>query len=107
MFEKITKGKANTVECDIYMDDNNMLCYCAESRNEAKQNVEFIAYCFNLQYRYDISQLKETIETLESVKELIGNFRLKQEVPTQEVWERIESVLFKVKSNNHGMCSSR
>ena len=34
-------------------------------------------------------------EALISAKELIGHFRLNKQVPTQEVWEKIEQALKK------------
>ena len=61
MFEKITKGKAFADELDVYGADRNGICYCCENRNEAEENAEFIAYCFNLQQRFDISQLENMV----------------------------------------------
>ena len=68
MFEKITKGKANAIEADIYMYDGNMLCYCTECRNEYEDNAKFIAYCFNLQQKYDIGMMEKIIDFLQDLQ---------------------------------------
>ena len=37
----------------------------------------------------------ELLEALISAKKLIGSFRIKKEIPTQEIWEQIEAVIKK------------
>ena len=77
MFEKITKGKASTIDSDVYMSDNNLLCFCAEDRNESEENAKFIAYCFNLQQKYDIGYMEKAVEILNSNSELLNLFASK------------------------------
>lgn len=43
------------------------------------------------------AELRKALETLESAKNLIGQFRLKEYPPTQETWEKIEATISSMK----------
>lgn len=95
MFEKITKGRVFSDECCVYGYDDNGICHCSEDRNEAEANAEFIAYCFNLQQKYNIGMLEEAVKTLASLLEELYSFSL----PTSMNYEieQSEKLLSKIK----------
>ena len=84
-FENISKGefKSNLIDLDNFgiaavSTESKVIAQCNFNDSlteERKDNTEFIAFCFNLQQRYDISKLEETVNTLE---ELLGYGLLNQ-----------------------------
>ena len=90
MFEKITKGEFNlphlakddcSCDCGFFFEGNSgkMIATIHKTGDndtyseyptaeEAKANAEFIAYCFNLQQRFDIGKLEEMVEFLEEIR---------------------------------------
>ena len=74
-FENISKGefKANFIDLDdfgvaVVSVESKVIAQCNfndQLTEERKDNTEFIAYCFNLQQRYDISKLEEVVKTFE------------------------------------------
>ena len=85
MFEKISKGEFKSSDNTFFDDDKNVYktrvdgfrdnypkYFCGIDREESKENAEFIACCFNLQQRYDISKLEEAVKALEYVFEKDG-----------------------------------
>jgi len=84
MFENISKGefytrklidKDSSFEIDFKNDHASMntLAYTANvdvNVSEEKQNAKFVAYCFNLQQKYDISKFEECVKMLEKSIEI-------------------------------------
>lgn len=77
-FENISKGefvKQNVSVCirkkinEKYSDMIHMFApYANETPYDVQQeNAYFIAYCFNIQQRYDISKLEEFVESVETL----------------------------------------
>lgn len=103
MFENITKGVWSIDEDRVKINKHGSTVYplraedgklnqtnvvrCYEIQPD-RSNAEFIAYCFNLQQRFDISKLEEAVELLEicSNSNVINHYH-----------ERIEHLLTKIK----------
>ena len=64
MFENITKGEFYLSGNCISTDDVDI---CELGFKNKEQNAEFIAYCFNLQQRFDIGKLEEAIKLLDFI----------------------------------------
>jgi len=76
MFENISKGeftsRKNFVEIDGRIIFTAWYPYPLQhiEKNVVSQNAEFIAYCFNLQQKYDISKFEECVKMLEKSIEI-------------------------------------
>ena len=66
-FENISKGEFEYKDGFI-TTENNIIALIYNFKDQ-KQNAEFIAYCFNLQQRYDISKLEEAVKLFELLLE--------------------------------------
>lgn len=70
MFEEITKGEftsnGNAVHC-------GHKCIHIGTDELRHKNAEFIAYCFNIQQRYDISKLEECVKMLDMCENIISD----------------------------------
>lgn len=75
VFENISKGEFETrkrllgkceFEYEIYVPPYWIAHTRGDSNEEAQGNAQFIAFCFNLQQRYDISKLEEAVRLLET-----------------------------------------
>ena len=69
MFENITKGEFKAFGSGVFKKGIEII-YNKETKvnkahNNTPEDAEFIAYCFNLQQRFDISKLEEAVEMLE------------------------------------------
>ena len=64
MFEKISKGEFYVEDVQVYGLVKSELETICEVYTKSK--AEFIAYCFNLHQRYDISKLEEAVRLLET-----------------------------------------
>lgn len=107
-FENITKGEFDVIDDSTYplhgiwsKSDDGFPTYVARTcyAPSSKENAEFIAYCFNLQQRFDISKLEETIELLEESNRQIEYMQQKFK-PTgtgNSVLSRINSLLTQIK----------
>ena len=59
-FENISKGEFESK--DGFITTENNIIALVYNLKDKKENAEFIAFCFNLQQRYDISKLEEAVE---------------------------------------------
>lgn len=66
-FENISKGEITTGAWHVYDDNDLIIVDCSGDNTYA--NAEFIAFCFNLQQRYDISKLEEAVKLFERLLE--------------------------------------
>ena len=81
-FENISKGEfeANFIDLDgfgvaVVSTESKVIAQCNFNDSlteERKDNTEFIAFCFNLQQRYDISKLEEVVNLLENINGSLG-----------------------------------
>ena len=62
-FENISKGKFTRSGWKVVNESDDDLICC--NGRQYEENSEFIAYCFNLQQRYDISKLEEVVKAFE------------------------------------------
>ena len=59
-FEKISKGEFKVIDgFDVFCNKEHII------QTTNMNDAPFIAYCFNLQQRYDISKLEEAVKLLE------------------------------------------
>ena len=66
-FENISKGEFYVEDVQVsglITNGHEMVCAAYQ-----KSNAEFIAFCFNLQQRYDISKLEEAVKLLEKMSD--------------------------------------
>ena len=61
-FENISKGEFTRSGWKVVDESDDDLICC--NGRQYEENAEFIAYCFNLQQRYDISKLEEAVKLL-------------------------------------------
>ena len=67
-FEKISKGEFKVIDgFDVFCNKEHII------QTTNMNDAPFIAYCFNLQQRYDISKLEEAVSALENSKQVIEN----------------------------------
>lgn len=59
MFENISKGRFIASGNAVHVNEHE--CIHVSHDEARRENAEFIAYCFNLQQRYDISKLDEAV----------------------------------------------
>ena len=80
-FENISKGEFISIEHSTYS------CVLSSNKNNKEKSVckvvndddgQFIAYCFNLQQRYDISKLEEFVKLLENINGSLGSPSVEQ-----------------------------
>lgn len=62
-FENISKGEFESIDSFVRVKGNLWSFVGVKTRHDA----EFIAYCFNLQQRYDISRLEEAVKAIENI----------------------------------------
>lgn len=101
MFENISKGKFTNDGIDVIVNgfivaqsyDTTDACVNEMNIQEAESNAEFIAYCFNLQQRLDISCYEEVIKALEKS---MAALRL-DEWQNSQGYKEIEQILNKAK----------
>ena len=62
-FEKISKGEFKVIDgFDVFCNKEHII------QTTNMNDAPFIAYCFNLQQRYDISKLEEAVRLLEKIE---------------------------------------
>ena len=104
-FENISKGefKANFIDLDdfgvaVVSVESKVISQCNfndQLTEERKDNTEFIAYCFNLQQRYDISKLEEAVDLLSKIAvKLLYGFEIKQD---SDIHKQLEHILKEIK----------
>jgi len=112
MFENITKGvwsidkrnvKVNKhgsmvyplrVKDGVLTKKNVVKCYSIDAD---KSNAEFIAYCFNLQQRFDISKLEESVKMLEKVFNMCDMLRFPTEGELKHTKIKTHELLTQIK----------
>ena len=63
-FEKISKGEFKVIDgFDVFCNKEHII------QTTNMNDAPFIAYCFNLQQRFDISKLEESVKLLERLLE--------------------------------------
>lgn len=82
MFENISKGNFIRSGWKVVNEiDDDLIC-C--NGRQYKENSEFIAYCFNLQQRYNISKLEEAVELVEKsinyLEPRMGTLKIQTEI---------------------------
>jgi len=96
MFEKITKGITEAVIDKEYgITDVQCNGELIASTYGDVDNAEFIAYCFNLQQKYDIGMFEIAVKTLASLLEELDGCVLPSSI-NMEI-ENAENVLTKIK----------
>ena len=111
-FENITKGNWSIDEDESKVNEygvteislrvdwdgnessiNNVIVYEPDGETV---NADFIAYCFNLQQRFDISKLEEAVEALQLAQSHINIFT-PSDVKNPELNKLIEQLLTQIK----------
>jgi len=78
-------------------------CWIANVRGDsllqAKQNAEFICFCFNLQQKYDIGLFEETVELLSTLTEKFDYKKQSIYSFAMNDIDKAKSLLLKLKQN--------
>lgn len=86
-FENISKGEFVATGRSVRLHNAIMI----ESRSN--RQAEFIAFCLNLQQRYDISKLEEVVKTLDEIKSMCdGNM-----TNENNIWHKCNNILKQIK----------
>lgn len=101
-FENISKGKFQYRKSEFiypaFVDNLDGFCIEIHDLNNNKQsdyNAEFIAFCFNLQQKYDISKFEECVDLISKITvKLLYGFDIKQD---SEIHKQILELLKEVK----------
>ena len=91
-FEKISKGEFKVIDgFDVFCNKEHII------QTTNMNDAPFIAYCFNLQQRYDISKLEEAVRLLESNFNLCDMLRFPTESELNDTKRKIKQLLKEIK----------